>query len=109
MPAILGYVLAQQYNQNNATPEASPLTSTVEWLVGQQLCQVIGYTSELANPDDSEITGWGHLPADGSLANLESIWYVPARSVCVVLTFHALGSVRIMVSVSIFCSECTLQ
>lgn len=75
MPAVLGYVLAQQYNQNNVAPEASPLTSTIEWIVGQQLCQVIGYASELTK-HDSEPTGWGHLPADGSLANLASIWYV---------------------------------
>ena len=74
VPAVLGYVLAQQYNQNNAAPEGGPLTSSIEWFVGQQLCQVIGYNVQ-STGEDSEIVGWGHLPADGSLANLESIWY----------------------------------
>ncbi|THH16889.1 hypothetical protein EW146_g3821 [Bondarzewia mesenterica] len=76
MPATLGYIVAQQYNQNNAAPEGGPFSSYIEWRVGQQLCAMIGFNSYFNSssqrPDD--IVGWGHITADGSIANLESLW-----------------------------------
>lgn len=75
MPATLGYLLAQQYNQNNVAPEGAPFTSVIEWEVGQQLCQVVGYATADKSEDPEAIAGWGHITAGGSIANLESIWY----------------------------------
>ncbi|KAK7051050.1 hypothetical protein VNI00_005162 [Paramarasmius palmivorus] len=78
MSAVLGYVLAQQYNQNNVAPEGGPTTSFIEYFVGQQLCEMLGYN--ILKPGDGasgekQIYAWGHIAADGSIANLESIWY----------------------------------
>jgi hypothetical protein len=78
MPAVLGYLTAMLYNQNNVTPEASPLTSYIEYLVGQQLCGMLGYTTKDHFDKDASLkdqpVGWGHITADGSIANLESMW-----------------------------------
>lgn len=79
VPAVLGYVLAQQFNQNNVSPEASPLTSHLEYLVGRQLCTTLGYYTGPPKKDENGKAvpqGWGHITADGSIANLESIWSV---------------------------------
>ena len=75
---MLGYVLAQQYNQNNVTSEASPFTSYIEHSVGEQLSSILRFKtrSDGEKADDGEPYGWGHITADGSIANLESIWYV---------------------------------
>ncbi|THU76237.1 PLP-dependent transferase [Dendrothele bispora CBS 962.96] len=75
LPAVLGYALAQHFNQNNVTPEASALTSTIEYVVGQQLCYILGFETS-PNPDNDGVVGWGHITADGSIANLESIWHL---------------------------------
>lgn len=86
VPATLGYFLAQQYNQNNVALEASPMTSWIEWYTGQQLCDVLGFETDI-NPfgpnDNRKPSGWGHITADGSIANLESMW-------CVSLSFFIL-------------------
>lgn len=94
VPATLGYVLAMQYNQNNAAPEGGPLTSWVEWKVGQQLCKMIGFEirndGEEDNNDDDDgekIFGWGQLTAGGTLANLQSMWCV------LIFLFPALSTV----------------
>lgn len=73
IPALLGYFSAMLYNQNNVTLEASPLTTVAEIEVGQQLCKMFGYNTD---PEKDEPMAWGHLPCDGSVANLESVWYV---------------------------------
>lgn len=65
MPGMLGYITAMLFNQNNVATEASPATSQMEYEVGQQLCGMLGFTSQSA---------WGHITADGSIANLESMW-----------------------------------
>lgn len=79
MPAIVGYILGMLWNQNNVTPEASPITSHVEYLVGQQICRLLGYRS-LYDPAPLIFPpppiAWGHITCDGSVANLESVWYV---------------------------------
>jgi len=73
------------YNQNNVSPEASPFTSYIEYLVGQQLCSMLGFhIQEDVNNNEAfknEPVGWGHITADGSIANLESIWYVSSHRV----------------------------
>jgi len=73
LPAVVGYVLGMLYNQNNVSPEASPLTSVIEYVVGQDLCRMLGYaTSE--DRETSKHVGWGHITCDGSVANYESMW-----------------------------------
>lgn len=75
MPATLGYLMALMYNPNNVAVEGSPLTSIIEYDVGQQLCSMLGFN--VAAPDQDarlSATGWGHITCDGSVANMESMW-----------------------------------
>lgn len=98
LTSILGYFATMMYNPNNVAAEMSPYTTEVERQVGEQLCQLIGYStissfactmspSHAANPHPpaedapSDTTplpslpvGWGHITADGSIANIESLW-----------------------------------
>ncbi|RIB26875.1 pyridoxal phosphate-dependent transferase [Gigaspora rosea] len=91
MPSNLGYLAALQYNQNNVAIEASPLTTWLEIFTGKKLCEMLGFTvhwdinESIETIDDEETTppellpkirGWGHITCDGSVANLESIWYM---------------------------------
>jgi glutamate/tyrosine decarboxylase-like PLP-dependent enzyme len=70
MPGMLGYFAAMLYNQNNVALEASPVTSQLEKLVGDDLCTMLGYdVSESSSP-----RAWGHITCDGSVANLEALW-----------------------------------
>ncbi|PCH35944.1 PLP-dependent transferase [Wolfiporia cocos MD-104 SS10] len=81
LPSIVGYVLGMLYNQNNVSPEASPLTSVIEYIVGQDICHMLGFnTAEVRKEPENESLpiGWGHVTCDGSVANYESMWY--ARS-----------------------------
>jgi glutamate/tyrosine decarboxylase-like PLP-dependent enzyme len=81
IPGILGYFAALMYNQNNVAAEASPVTTLLEMHVGNELCKLLGYH---VNPigkkpsefklDDGQVTGWGHITCDGSVANLEGLW-----------------------------------
>ncbi|MGL4875924.1 MAG: pyridoxal-dependent decarboxylase, partial [Clostridium sp.] len=64
MPAILGYFAAMLYNGNNVAYESSPGTSEMEEEVGADFAKLMSYEK-----------GWGHICADGSIANLEAIWY----------------------------------
>ncbi|KAI0928055.1 hypothetical protein AcW2_004189 [Taiwanofungus camphoratus] len=74
MPATLGYIAAMMHNPNNVAVEASPLTSYVEYCVGQQLCKMLGYnTAEDTKRPGIKYKGWGHITCDGSVANLESM------------------------------------
>jgi len=74
LPSYLGYLVGMLWNQNNVTPEASPITSHIEYLVGQQICKMLGYGS-VDSLHPGVPTGWGHITCDGSVANLESFWY----------------------------------
>lgn len=65
IPGTIGYLSAMLYNQNNVATEASPATSQMELEAGQQLCSLLGYEAQ---------TSWGHITADGSIANLEAMW-----------------------------------
>jgi glutamate/tyrosine decarboxylase-like PLP-dependent enzyme len=70
LPAILGYLSTMFYNPNNVAFEASPFTTRLEILVGQQLCTMLGYAPDTGKTD----AAWGHITCDGSIANLESVW-----------------------------------
>lgn len=77
LPATVGYLLGMLYNQNNVSPEASPLTGVIEYIVGQDLCHMLGYKtyeegSKGIRPQDP--VGWGHITCDGSIANYEAVW-----------------------------------
>jgi len=67
MPAILAYTYAMLWNPNNVALESSMATSKMEAEVGDDFAKLFGFDR-----------GWGHLSADGSIANLEGLWY--ARS-----------------------------
>jgi tyrosine decarboxylase len=64
MPSILAYTFAMLWNPNNVALESSMATSRMEAEVGEDLAALFGF-------DD----GWAHICADGSLANLEGLWY----------------------------------
>lgn len=65
LPANVGYMTAMLYNQNNVATEGGPATSLLEKEVGQQLCQLLGF---------DKTKSWGHITADGTIANIESMW-----------------------------------
>ena len=65
MPSILAYNFAMLWNGNNVAYESSPATSQMEEEVGYEFADLMSYKN-----------GWGHIVADGSLANLEGLWYV---------------------------------
>ncbi|HLI94471.1 MAG TPA: pyridoxal-dependent decarboxylase [Candidatus Baltobacteraceae bacterium] len=68
MPAIIGYIAAMLYNQNNVADEASPVTTQLEIAVGNDLCTMLRF------PSSEQITPWGHITCDGSVSNIESLW-----------------------------------
>ncbi len=59
------YFAAMLYNQNNVSPEVSPVTTQLESEVAEQLAEMIGY-----DPGQS----WGHLTSGGTIANFEALW-----------------------------------
>lgn len=63
-PSILAYTYAMLWNGNNVAYESSPATSEMEEEVGHDFAKLMSYEN-----------GWGHIVADGSLANLEGLWY----------------------------------
>ena len=70
IPGILGYMSTMMFNPNNVAFEASPITTSLEIEVGQQLCKMLGYD---ITPGSDE-SAWGHITCDGTVANLEAIW-----------------------------------
>ena len=64
MPSLLAYNFAMLWNGNNVAYESSPATSQMEEEVGHEFAHLMSYKN-----------GWGHIVADGSLANLEGLWY----------------------------------
>lgn len=90
IPGLLGYFAALLYNQNNVAAEASPVTTILELLVGNELCKLLGYTVKpivIPGPGisasqtngngketETRATAWGHITCDGSVANLEGLW-----------------------------------
>ena len=73
MPGVIGYVAAMLYNQNNVAAEASPVTTALEIVVGQDLCRMLGF-EEQAQASGKTIIPWGHITCDGSIANGEAMW-----------------------------------
>lgn len=68
LPGIVGYFAAMLYNPNNVAFEASTVTTTLEKLVAQDICKMLGYRF------DDPIEPWGHLTCDGTVANIEALW-----------------------------------
>lgn len=66
MPSMIGYIAAMLYNPNNVAYEAGTATSPMELEVGRDFAALMGFDSEKA---------WGHICTDGSVANLEAMWY----------------------------------
>lgn len=66
MPSMLGYVAAMLYNPNNVAYEASTATTPMELEVGMDFARLMGYDITKA---------WGHICTDGSVANIEAVWY----------------------------------
>lgn len=73
LPGILGWTSTVLCNPNNVAFEASPVTTIIELKVGLQMCEMLGYKER---DDDDNPLYWGHIACDGTVANLESIWYV---------------------------------
>jgi glutamate/tyrosine decarboxylase-like PLP-dependent enzyme len=75
IPGILGYFAAMLYNPNNVAFEGSTATTILEILVGDDLCQMLGYTiPDKAAINKGSIRPWGHITCDGTVANIEAIW-----------------------------------
>ncbi|WP_295746799.1 pyridoxal-dependent decarboxylase [uncultured Limosilactobacillus sp.] len=64
-PAMLAYSDAMLWNANNVTIECSMATSQMEEEVSEDLIKLLGLKK-----------GWAHLTHDGSVANLEGLWYM---------------------------------
>lgn len=76
LPAILGYLSTMFYNLNNVAFEGSPFTTQIEIQVGAQLCEMMGYNiDKTVSP-----AAWGHIACDGTVANIESMWWGTANS-----------------------------
>jgi glutamate/tyrosine decarboxylase-like PLP-dependent enzyme len=76
LPGIVGYFTGMLYNQNNVAAEASPVTTGIEILVGNDLCKMLGFDVPL-DPETVEpgkTVPWGHITCDGSVANIEALW-----------------------------------
>ena len=73
MPSVIGYVAAMLYNQNNVAAEASPVTTALEIIVGQDLCRMLGFEQQ-SHASGKVIIPWGHITCDGSIANGEAMW-----------------------------------
>ena len=66
MPSVMAYIAAMLYNSNNVAYEASTATSPMELEVGMDFAKLMGYDLDKA---------WGHICTDGSVANIEAMWY----------------------------------
>ncbi len=68
LPGVAGYIAGMLHNQNQAAAEGSPVTTALEFSVGQQLREMLGYDIE------GDIKPWGHITVGGSIANVEALW-----------------------------------
>ena len=66
LSSILGYITAMFYNCNNCAYEGSPATTPLEIEVGMDLAKMLGFDPNKA---------WGHVTCDGTIANIEGLWY----------------------------------
>lgn len=75
MPSILGYFATMLYNPNNVAFEASTVTTLLEIMVGDDLCQMLGYYVPTAEEKKAGMMApWGHITSGGTVANLEGLW-----------------------------------
>ena len=65
MPAVVGYMAAMFYNQNNIVSEAATITLQYEIQAMKMIATMLGMNLDQA---------WGHLCSGGSSANTESLW-----------------------------------
>ncbi|KAL1744697.1 pyridoxal phosphate-dependent transferase [Schizophyllum fasciatum] len=72
LPAMVGWLSTILNNPNNVAFEASPFTTIIEQEVGNELCSMLGYPTDTK----SSIQPWGHIVCDGTVANMESMWYL---------------------------------
>lgn len=63
--AAVAYFQTALYNPNNVAAMGSTATSDLEIEVGEDLCRLLGF---------SPSSGWAHLTAGGTTANMEAIW-----------------------------------
>ncbi|MEL7344528.1 MAG: hypothetical protein AAFN59_06665, partial [Pseudomonadota bacterium] len=68
LPGVAGYMAGMLHNQNQAAAEGSPVTTALEYAVGQQLSKMLGYKL------DGDIKPWGHITMGGTIANVEAVW-----------------------------------
>lgn len=71
LPSMAGYFGTMLYNPNNVAAEASPVTTVLEMIVGDELCKMLGYN---ILDNTSTPKAWGHITCDGSIANNEAMW-----------------------------------
>lgn len=81
VPSLLGYFMTMIYNPNNVALEVSPITTVAEMEVGEQMCDMFGFSNHPKSKNEPK--GWAHITSGGTVANLESLWV--GRSTCSVL------------------------
>ena len=75
LPAMMGYISALLYNQNNISAEGAPVTTQLEIEVGRDLCRMIGFPNPDADGSDRDrLPPWGHITSCGTVANMEAMW-----------------------------------
>jgi len=78
LPGIIGYFATMLYNPNNVAVESSPVTTKLEIEIGNDLCRMLGYKVSNKIPSSTnnnyDVTPWGHITCDGSVANIEAFW-----------------------------------
>lgn len=84
LPGVAGYVAGMLHNQNQAAAEGSPVTTALEYAVGQQLCEMLGY--DVTGP----VRPWGHITVGGTVANVEAVWAARNLRFQAVALAHAL-------------------
>ncbi len=65
MASLIGYFATMLYNPNNVAVEGSPVTTSMELEVAEELAVMVGYDPE---------SQWGHLTSGGTVANFEALW-----------------------------------
>ncbi|GLQ90616.1 pyridoxal phosphate-dependent decarboxylase family protein [Dyella flagellata] len=101
LPGVAGYFAGMLYNQNNVASEASPVTTPLEMIVGDDLCELLGYRIP-PKDDTGAVRPWGHITCDGSVANLEAMWsarnlkYYPVSVAAALMREPSLAAARNM-------------
>ena len=67
LPGLIARIATELYNPNNVTEDVSPVTLSMEVLVGQQLAVMLGYNVE------GDTVAFGHMTSGGTVANYEGL------------------------------------